>query len=254
METNSFFDINRLKYLIIRQLNINYKTMLIASGAIAGFLMFIGTVILGFNNRELDERAILGMVLPTLIIVGLISTSVVFSELNSPHRGYLYLTLPASAFEKLISSWLVTSIFYVIFGMIMLFILNLYYILIAEVFGSYSPPLINIFSGEVLKPFGIYMVVQSIFLLGAIYFRRVNFLKTILAWFVFIMLISVYTGLLGKILFNHFAVDSHDLNRSFELKFTIENQIIPITKYLFWIAVAPFFLTVSYFRLKERQV
>jgi len=254
METNSFFDINRLKYLIQRDFSINYKTMLIASGAITGFLMFIGTITIIFGDKSMNEQNILGMIMPTLIIAGLISTSLVFSELNSPHRGYLYLTLPASAFEKLISSWLVTSVFYVIFSIVLLFILNVYYIIIAEAFTSKSIPLINIFSIEVLKPFGIYMVVQSIFLLGAIYFRRVNFLKTILAWFVVFIIISLYTGLLGKILFNHFSVDNTMMNHSNDLKLTIENIIVPVAKLLFWFALAPFFLIVSYFRLKERQV
>lgn len=252
METNSFFDINRFKYLIQRDFSINYKTMLIASGAITGFLMFIGTLTIIFGGKSMNEQNILGMILPTLIIAGLISTSLVFSELNSPHRGYLYLTLPASAFEKLIASWLATSVFHVIFSLVLLFILNVYYIIIAEAFTSQSVPLINIFSIEVLKPFAIYMVFQAVFLLGAIYFRRVNFLKTLLAGFILVVVFSIYSGILAKIMFNHFSIDG--VNRSLEFKYTTENVIAPIAKYLFWFGVGPFFLIVSYFRLKERQV
>jgi len=254
METNSFFDINRLKYLILRDFSLNYKTMLIATAAITGFLMFTGTMSIVFGNNAMNEQSMLGMILPTLILAGFISTSLVFSELNSPHKGYLYLTLPASAFEKLISSWLVTSVFHVIFSIALLSILNIYYMLIAAAFTSLSVPLVNVFSVAVLKPFGIYMVVQSIFFLGAIYFRKVNFLKTILAGFVFIMIISIYTGILGKFLFDQFAIDDKMMNHSIELKFSFENQIVPIAKFLFWFALAPFFITVSYFRLKERQV
>jgi len=254
METNSFFDINRLKLLVMRDLGINYKTTLIAAAAITGFLMFIGTMTIVFGNNPMDVQSILGMILPTLIIAGFISTSVVFSELNSPHRGYLFLTLPASALEKLISAWLATSVFHVIFSLVLLLILNIYYILIATAFTSQSIPLINLFSVEVLKPFGIYMVIQSAFLLGAIYFRKVNFLKTLLVFFVFNVVIAIYIGVLGKILFGHLGIDSHDFNGSFEIKATFENQIVPASKFVFWFALAPFFLTVSYFRLKERQV
>lgn len=254
METNTFFNISRLKFLIQRDFGINYKTMLIATAAITGFLMFTGTMTIVFGEKMMNEQTIIGMIMPTLIIAGLISTSMVFSELHSPHKGYLYLTLPASALEKLSAAWLVTSLFYVVFSLVLLFILNVYYIIIAEVFTSQSLPMVNIFSLEVLKPFGIYMVVQSGFLLGSIYFRKVNFLKTILAFFVFNIVIAIYVGVLVKILFNQFAIDNNMMNHSIELKFTFENQIVPIAKFLFWFALAPFFLTVSYFRLKERQV
>jgi hypothetical protein len=254
METNSFFDINRLKYLLIRQLSINYKTFLIATVAVIGFMMLIGTKILLLDSKSLNVGDIFGIFLPAFFIGGFIFTSIIFSELNSPHRGYLYLTLPASAFEKLLSMWLITSIFYVIFGGIIVYFINLYYVFIATIFTSKSIEIINLFSLDVLEAFGMYLVFNSIFLLGAIYFRRINLFKTLLAGFVLITILSIYIGLLGKILFNHFAVESHDLNRTFELKFTFENQIVPIAKFLFWFALAPFFLTVSYFRLKERQV
>lgn len=230
METNSFFNINRLKLLVLRDFGINYKTMLIATAAVGGFLMFIGTLTIIFGEKSMNQQNILGMVMPTLIIMGLISTSMVFSELHSPHKGYIYLTLPASAFEKLIAAWLVSSVFYVIFSMALLLFLNVYYILIALLFSSQSVELVNIFSPEVLKPLGVYMVVQSGFLLGAIYFRKVNFLKTILAFFVLNVLIAIYVGVLGKILFGHFGINSNDFNKTFELKASFENQIVPIAK------------------------
>ncbi len=254
METNSFFDINRLKYLLLRQLSVNYKTMLIATGVVVGFLVLVGTLQLFLGNNTIDYGNIFGMFMPIFLIGGFIFTSMIFSELNSPHQGYLYLTIPASAFEKLLSAWFVSSIFYMILGGIIIYFLNFYYMLIAAIFTSQNVEFINLFSLDVLQMFGSYLVFHSIFFLGAIYFRRVNFLKTLLAGFVVFIVLSIYSGILAKILFNQFSVQSNMMNRAVDLKFTFDQQIAPIAKYLFWCGVAPFFITVSYFRLKERQV
>lgn len=254
MDTNSFFNINRLKYFLIRQISINYKTWLIAAGSVAGFLMFIGTWNIFFDHHAIDSGYILGIVLPVFFITGLIYTSLIFSELNSTHRAYLYFSIPASAFEKLLSAWLLSSIMYVLFGIILIYIVNFYYILVAGVFTSKTVELVNLFNLDVLKTFGTYMVIQSIFFLGAIYFRRVNFLKTLLAGFVFMVIISIYSGLLLKLLFGSTSLESKNFVGGVNIAFTAEFVIIPIAKYLFWLAIAPFFLIVSYFRLKERQV
>jgi len=254
METNSFFDINRFKYVLLRQISINYKTMLIATGAVVGFLMLFGTWNMYFLNKPINSVEIIGVFVPIFLIGGFIFTSIIFSELNSPHKGYLYLTLPASAFEKLISAWLVSSIFYILLGAMITYFINFYYMLVAVIIDAPNVEIVNLFTSDALSIFGNYLIFQTIFFLGAIYFRRVNFLKTLLAGFVLVVLFSIYSGILAKILFNQFAIQSHDMSQSIEFQYTAKNVIAPIAKYLFWYGVAPFFLTVSYFRLKERQV
>lgn len=260
MNTNSFFDLNRLKYLLLRQLSFNYKILLIATGAIIGLLMFIGTMMLLFSDTTPNQQTILGMMMPYFFIGGYIFSSVIFSELNSPHRGYLYLTLPASTFEKLLSAWLVCSIGYVLFGSIIVYFVNFYYISIAAAFTSKTVVLVNILSPGVLKVFGVYMVTQTIFFLGAIYFRRVNFLKTFLALFVLVMIIAFYSGILSNLLFNtssynkQWVVNYLGTHHRADFENLAEHVIVPTAKILFWGCMAPFFLTVSYFRLKEREV
>ena len=254
MESNSFFDLNRLKNLLIRQISVNYRTWLIATGAITGFVMFVGTLNLIFDVENLDAESIFGFVLPVFFIGGFIFTSMIFSELHSPHRGYLYLMLPASALEKLVSAWLVTSVLYVLFASCIIWLINLYFIFIAEVFTTKYVELVNLFSFDILKIFGIYMVFQSIFFLGAVYFRKINFLKTILSGFVFVVIITVYSGLLSKLLFGSASFDNKTALDISSMNYTAEHVLKPLAEYLFWFALAPFFLIVSYFRLKERQV
>jgi hypothetical protein len=260
MSTNSFFDINRLKHLLLRQVSFNYKILLIATGAITGLLMFIGTMMLVFSGQTIDQTVFLGMIMPYFFIGGYVFSSVVFAELNSPHRGYLYLTLPASTFEKLFSSWLICSVGYVLYMNIVMYFINFYYISVASAFTLKSVPILNIFTPALLKMYGIYLVTQSIFFLGAIYFRRVNFLKTFLALFVLVMAIAFYSGILSKLLFftssfnNQWWMNHIGADRSIDMKHIAEHVIVPVAKILFWGCMAPFFLLVSYYRLKEREV
>lgn len=254
METNSFFDINRLKNLLIRQISVNYRTWLIATAAITGFLMFIGTVQLLFNTESIDANYMFGIFLPAFFIGGFIFTSMIFSELNSPHRGYLYLMLPASTFEKLVSAWLITSVLYVMFSCLVIYFINIYYVFIAEVFTSKTVEVVNLFSSDILRIFGVYLVLQSIFFLGAIYFRRINFFKTLLSGFILLVIFSMYSGILMKILFDTSSFHGEMVKDVSGIEFMLENVMQPLAEYLFWFAVAPFFLIVSYFRLKERQV
>jgi len=258
MSTNSILDINRLKCLLARQIRFNYKILLIASGAITGLLMFTGTMMLLFSGQNMDQRTFLGMIMPYFFVGGYVFSSVVFHELNSPHRGYLYLTLPASAFEKLLSAWLVSSVLYVLFVGVVMYILNFYYLLVASSFAHKTVEIFNMFSPGVIKAMGVYLVTQSIFFLGAIYFRKVNFLKTILALFVITLIIAFYSGVLSKILFDTTSFNNNwmiqNTKHSFDFKHMGDHVIAPIAKVLFWYCMAPFFLIVSYFRLKEREV
>lgn len=259
MKTNSYFDITRLKHLFIRQLSFNYKVLLIATGSVVGLLLFIGTMMLVFSHRTIDQPVFLGLVMPYFFIGGYVFTSIIFSELNSSHRGYLYLTLPATSLEKLFSAWIFSSVGYILFISIVLYIINFYYISVASFLSFKTVPLFNVFDSKVLKMFGVYLVTQSVFFLGAIYFRRVNFLKTLLALFVVVVFIGIFTNVFFRIVFfrddvNNFLSVLFNHQRTHHLEYLAEDIIVPAAKILFWGCTAPFFLTVSYFRLKEREV
>ena len=207
-----------------------------------------------FGHEALESLTFLGVIMPYFFAGGYVFTSTIFSELRTSHRGYLYLTLPASTFEKLAVSWFITSVLYVIAAIIVMFAINALLMIVAIAFSSSHVPLFNLFDPSILKTYAVYMVTQPIFILGAIYFRRVNFLKTLLSLFVIGIAISIYTSLAARlIIFPDF--DGMQFGNMPEncLDF-FENTFAPIITNLFWFCTAPFFLIVSYFRLKERQV
>lgn len=253
MIKSNVFDINRLRLLLIRQLTMHFKTLLIASGAIIGMLIFIGSMMIFSGHPTIIAHSLTGLLMPFFFIGGYLLSSVMFSELNTPHKGYLYLTLPATAFEKLISAWLISSLLYVLFGMLVMWGINLYMILFASIVTGYEVEMITLFSLENIKIFGIYVVTQSVFFLGALYFRKVHFLKTILSLLLIVFGVAIYSVIVTKLLLG----DSiHNMSTSIHNTFDFNDYsaFSAIPKYLFWFALAPFMLTVSYFRLKEREV
>jgi hypothetical protein len=255
MNENSIFDINRIQLLLIRQLRLNTQSLFIGFGAITGVLTFILSLVVIFGSDPVYFNLFFGLTLPFLFLGGYIFTSTIFSELRTSHRGYLFLTLPASTLEKLLVSWLISSIMYMIVSIIALFVINVLIIGVALIFNAHPVTLFNLFDPDLLKIYGIFLVTQPIFLLGAIYFRGANFLKTLLALFVLQLIISFYTAIAARlIVFHDFSSIHFDNNSPEGIKTFIENTFVPVVKVLFWYCMAPFFLVVSYFRLKERQV
>ncbi len=255
MIKNSYFNINRIGYLLIRQLRFSLQTLSIGFGAMAGFIVFVLSMKAIFGQIVLGNDTFYGLVMPFFFIGGYVFTSNIFSELRTSQRGYLYLTLPASTLEKLIVSWFITSVLYVAASIVVIFSINIILKSVVAIFSANQVPIINLFSPSVLIMFAVYIVTQSVFLLGAIYFRRVNFFKTLLSLFVIIIVIAMYTSLTARlIVFHNFQSIHFDNNMPENWQNFFENIFAPVINAMFWYCFAPFFLIVSYFSLKERQV
>ena len=255
METNKYLNINRLYYLIRRDLVINYKSFLIGIAAVGGFLLLLllgDTYVRGF----LDYDPVIVTFFLFFFFGGFIFTSKVFSELNREDSSYRYLTLPASTLEKLISKWLLSSIAFIIVSYVGIQLITLLGALISTALFEVEFHIINFAKADFLMQAARYLVVHSIFFLGACAFRNHNFLKTLLAIFVIGVVISIFTTgvaylLPGKsVIVNPEYVSSMESLNSSGFLSTID-QISEIVK---WYVIAPFFLIVSYFKLIERQV
>jgi hypothetical protein len=239
-------NLNRLSYFISRQATLNFHPVLIAAGAIFGLLLVISLLVAYFNPEDLGNLK--GLYQSVYFIGGYILTSKIFYELNSPQRSYFLLTLPVSTLEKIIGSWVLTSLGYTIIYGVFIFLISLITTLVS---GGYNF-LADIYDRQYFTEIGIFLVTQSIFFLGACYFRNNNFLKTLLAVIIFVLIIGIYSGSLGWLLFS--GEKENDLNVSGDFKLSTERFAELASHIFFWYVFAPFMLVVSYFSLKERQV
>jgi hypothetical protein len=253
---NSTFSLNRVSWLIRRQLAINVKNLIIALAACFGALLVISILII-LGSHGVDYQPILSLSATVIFIGGYIFTSNAFNELHSPDKAYQYLTLPATTLEKLASVWIMSAVFYSIVS----FLLTVAIVLLGNVFAI----VIGVTPGSMSQfqsfPFGyllwIFVVGHSVFLLGSCYFRKNNFLKTLLAVIVIGLILSIYAGINGFIFFGkanfQFNTSTGD-NMSEQYMYFIQHVLPVISKILIGYLIAPFFILVSYYVLKERQV
>ena len=173
---NKYFNFYRIYLLIKRQIQINLKTFWVSAGAITGIL-FMLYFLTSLESKDLNEF-FQGFYTFVLFLGGYIITSSVFKDMQSPERGYSYLLLPASTFEKFLSKLLLTTIGWIVSITVLYYIFSLFagvfnVIIFKREFITFNP-----FNYEILRGIVIYIVTQSIFFLGAIYFKKNAFLKT----------------------------------------------------------------------------
>ncbi|MBL7007326.1 MAG: hypothetical protein ISR78_09625 [Spirochaetia bacterium] len=202
-----------------------------------------------------------------LFVGGFIITSLSFREdMYGKSTQHNWLMLPASPLEKLSVKVIYSALLYPI--LLLLFITASSLIiegLNTMIFGRHYLVL-NPVDALYWKLIPIYIVTQSVFLLGAAYFRKASFVKTVLMLNLLGLVIGLITILAGRIIFNNYfdgmSIDSDLIINNFEIRFSspeaFEGIIAfrvfeTIGKVLFWVFLAPFCWVVSYFRVREVQ-
>jgi len=177
---------------------------------------------------------------------GYFLTSGVFSELNSIGSASQILTLPATNFEKLFTAWFLSYFTYTIIVVGFLFMLSLLLGVQPSLFAlSFGDPIVDMSRIYMLDTVLTFTAYHSAFLLGAVYFKNNNFLKTVLA----VVLFLAFIGILSVILIN---ITPNKI--SFSYQFIHSPGRMYILAAFGKIAVAILFLFLSYRQLQNRQV
>ncbi len=255
MGKSNIFNINRLSLLTRRHLLSNLTGWAIAFGALSGVLLIISLLVAYFQPSNLP--ALTPTYLTIMFIGGYIFTSSIFSDLNEPRKASHYLTLPVSVTERLLSAWLLTGILFTVFALLTIFLVIFVANLIINQSLDFSL-FANMFSDNYMLAFKTYMITQTVFLLGAAYFRKYNFLKTLLALFLLFVAFMIITGLLGWIFLAPAAENTITSMESGEATFNFDpfsmRWVSTSAKVFYNYLMLPFFLVTSWFTIKERQV
>ncbi len=259
MVQNNIFSFSRFINLIKRHYVLNYTGLIIAFSAIAAIVAIVGALAsVGAQEFNLDTFTSLFYVV--MFITGYILTSMVFSEMHSPNRSVFFLTLPASSFEKLLSGWLNTSIIFLIFSLITYYVSYLLASLFTLWWFQVPFEIGNAFEMGFFEACKFYLITQSIFFFGAIYFRGYNFLKTIIALFILLLFYSIYQTLASTLAFQDImllAMTGKPVDEMITapgLEEYGKNVLVPAFKIGFYYVMPAFFLSLSYIRIKEREI
>ncbi len=254
MKTNNIFDFKRLYLLTRRQILSERTGWLIALTAVAGIMLVISLLVAYFNPALMP--ALTPSYFSIMFLGGYVFTSSIFAELHYPQKAVHYLTIPVSTTERLLAAWIITGVLFPIFSLILIAIIVFVANLIMNLTLDLTP-FNHVFSNGGPGVFRTYLITQSIFLLGAAYFRKYNFLKTLLAIFVFIVAITTLTAIFGWVIFAPYSGQEFTdggQSLTINLNSLLTERIPAIASFIYFYAGVPFFLVVAWFALKERQV
>lgn len=274
---NSYFNLNRWLLYIGKHWNENKKRYLLSLAAVGGLLVLWYSFVMIIDKSYplvLNMQAITYFV--GLFLTGCLFASIQFNDLGDGPKGIAYLLLPASTFEKLLSAILFSIVLYFICYTAVYYIVDFIMVKLSNSMmlkrfeetrsGNYAPQeIINVF----VSPFSpvnlfyyvliIYFSIQSIFLLGSVYFAKYSYIKTLI-WGLIVFLVLVF--------WEHKIVDSFMPHGSFmkpftaykvtengkELMIRLPEWIGSILLFLMMYALPPILWIVTYFRLKEKEV
>ncbi len=252
---NNTFSLTRLFFLGKRQVLGNLSGFLIAFAAFAGTLLVI-SLLAGYSDPGRLSR-IAPLFYVALFIGGYVFTSNIFAELHSPQRSIPFLTLPVSKLERLLNAWLLTAILFPVLALLSYaLVVFLAHLILGVPLTATSFSMV--WSKSAFNVVMIYVITQSIFLFGAIYFRKHNFFKTLLSLFVIQNVIGLFLLIIGYILFGTFKFEGEMMMQQSSFSPALERFftyiLVEIVKFAFYYLTIPFFLLLTWFGIKERQV
>ena len=253
---NQIFSLPRWLRVLRIELYQNTQAFFIILAAVLGLSGLVNFLSYDENIFPLHQVFYFGL---TLSLGGLIFTSLVFSELHKSGADLRFITLPASNFEKLLAKYSFSSFGYLVGSAFLYFcITGLTSLLSLLIFGK-AQPLFNPFNFEGLVGFGVYLVLHSIYLFGAVFYKRLAFALTSLSIILVVFILSLFVGLFFLIL-NADVFIAHGF-----LAFTGLTELSPqsenlnlifqtVSELVFWVVLPPYFWILTYLRIKEKEV
>ncbi|MBN2048937.1 MAG: hypothetical protein JW760_00720 [Spirochaetales bacterium] len=265
MNENRYFKAGRFALVVKRDMAAGYRSILLTAVALGGVL-FILTFLTGIRPSGASVHP--GIWTGFLMAGGFITTSLMFKEMHSKERGHDWAMLPASRLEMFVSRLILSSLGWIIgFTALYWASSSLGEAVNRLVFG-HGNALFNPFTRYTLEIALHYFIIQSVFLLGAAYFRKAHFIKTILFINVLNILLAALGLLLLKLFFwRVFTWDIFNENGDFSstmgwINWDLVGQeaeqyflaFARVMKIIYFSVFAPILWVVAYFRVKEKEV
>jgi hypothetical protein len=180
---NKVFKPRRFAQLLLRDLAGGYRSLLVAMAAVAGSVLLVSALtVLGRKLAGANTGADFypNMFVNILFLGGFIVTSLAFREARQNGGGIFYLTLPASSLEKFASKLLATSVGYALGSLVFFTAVAAVSEGVNRLIFGFGNSFFNPFEPGVLESIGYYLVFQSVFLLGSVWWKKLALVKTVL--------------------------------------------------------------------------
>jgi hypothetical protein len=249
------FNPARLILLIRNDLFINRNFFLVSLAAVAGLLLILSSAIITSTKFSYQNYYLWG-----LVVMGLNMTERTFRDLHDDVKGPAWLTLPASMLEKFFSRALLLTVVFPIGLIIFFFLISIVSESMNRLLIGSSHTIFNPFSKGTLLTTYTYFIIQSLFMLGAIYFKKSPSVKTILTIIAYTLAFVIIVAITLKIFFGEafpfiipvmngpeWAVKSDMFLKTW--------QVLKSSAHIAsWYILAPACWVIGYIRLKEKEV
>jgi hypothetical protein len=239
----------------------DWRVDLIVTGTVTAVMLIVSmiTVVQGGES----ENFYLSWYFGGLFIWGPIAASFSFRELHDKARNEAYLTLPASAFEKVLARLVQATIVGFAFQLIFLTVASaLIEGINLLVFGRRNG-LFDVSHDAVWLPVGHFLVVVSLYFLGAAWFRKFHFLKTALTLTAIPIALTCLAALVLRLTFDGFRgediVRGEDIDGIVFYNYYIAHRglfdaLLATLKILYFAGLPLFCWYVAWLRVKETEV
>jgi len=279
---NSTFELNRWRLLLSRHWLENQKRYLLSLLAIFGLLLCCFGIAIWFGGEHPLQGNIQYVIYSGgLYLVGCSYASMQFADLSSSAKGIIFLSIPASHFEKLLCAIFYSVILFFTVYTIVFYLVDIPMVKIGNELGydrfmaSDHVPRAGFISDRVIRMtdyyngyynrgflflFIAYFPVQSAFILGSIYFTRYSFIKTTIAllfiWALFtLLIIKVFsnltpTGWRDENIASWGHIDELGQINRIRISPWIEQLLDSLLNY----SIPVVLWVITYFRLKEKEI
>jgi hypothetical protein len=258
---NEVFSFRRFRRLFVKHTIEHYRTYLMSVAVLVGVLILGGSFIFYMMSDPPDPGFQTAMYSSLLLIAGTLFTGTIFSDYGDKNKAIPALTLPATVLEKFLVGWLYS---YPIF--LVVYTAAFYLALLGLSGGRHWGAGQHFYLLSLRQPgmgvlFLIYSILHAVSLFGAVFFKKLHFIKTGFGFFIALgasiflntLLLKIITGLgtvklaLPFTFFNFYVRDRfYSISLNDQGTGMVILYVLMLVTLLIWVA--------AYFRLKEKQV
>ncbi len=202
---NEIFSMERLWLLLRSDAAGGYRSLLTITTALTGVILV--TAMLSADGSEVSRGFYLGWFGTLLFVWGTVASSRAFRELHDKTRNEAYLLLPASAVEKTLARLLIVTVGFVAFLLVFISVASLAVEALNLLLTGERNAFFNPLDPIVWELIRTYIVVHSVYFLGAAWFRKAHLMKTTLAIVLTGVGFVVFTALVGRVVFAPYLND-----------------------------------------------
>ena len=256
MRQSNVFSVARAWYALRADLQQQRRAVLVGAGAAAALILAVNVT---SANDALGGEFHAAFFPLVLVAGGLLFTSTLFADLHDKPRAHAYLTLPISTLERWAVRLLLSTVGYAAVALVGYFVVTLLGAGVSQLIWGRSHA-VFVPDADAWRTVLSYLVTSSLFLFGAVYFRRWHAIKVILGVAALWLALLLIGAGLAWLLFSASpvvpALSGHFDGRTWDLGIPprLQEAVELGAKVFFWGIMGPLFWFLTYRRLSRAEV